>query len=49
MKRGSLAGWLFAGPALIVIGVFFGMPVLSALALRVADFDLYALADSNQS
>ncbi|MBD7921327.1 sugar ABC transporter permease [Xanthomonas sp. CFBP 8703] len=47
MKRGSLAGWLFAGPALIVIGVFFGLPVLSALALSVTDFDLYALADSN--
>lgn len=47
MKRGSLVGWLFAGPALIVIGVFFGLPVLSALALSVTDFDLYALADSN--
>ncbi len=45
MKRGSLAGWIFAGPALIVIGVFFGLPVLSALALSVTDFDLYALAD----
>ncbi|MFC6841552.1 carbohydrate ABC transporter permease [Xanthomonas theicola] len=47
MKRGSLVGWLFAGPALIVIGVFFGLPVLSALALSVTDFDLYALADSD--
>jgi multiple sugar transport system permease protein len=47
MKRGSLVGWLFAGPALIVIGVFFGLPVLAALALSVTDFDLYALADSD--
>ena len=45
MKRGSLAGWIFAAPALIVIGVFFGLPVLSALALSLTDFDLYALAD----
>jgi multiple sugar transport system permease protein len=41
----SLAGWMFAGPALVVIGVFFGLPVLSALALSLTDFDLYALAD----
>lgn len=46
MKRRSLAGWIFAAPALIVIGVFFGLPVLSALALSLTDFDLYALADS---
>lgn len=45
MKRNSLAGWVFAGPSLIVLGVFFGLPVLSALALSVTDFDLYSLAD----
>jgi len=45
--RASLAGWLFAGPALVVLGVFFGLPVLSALALSLTDFDLYALADSD--
>ena len=44
-NRQSLAGWVFAGPALLVIGVFFGLPVLSALALSLTDFDLYALAD----
>ncbi|MCY7354232.1 MAG: sugar ABC transporter permease [Lysobacter sp.] len=43
--RPNLAGWIFAGPALIVIGVFFGVPVLAALALSLTDFDLYALAD----
>jgi len=42
----SLAGWMFAGPALLVIGLFFGLPVLSALALSLTDFDLYALADA---
>ena len=45
MKRTSLAGWIFAGPSLIVLGVFFGLPVASALALSLTDFDLYALAD----
>lgn len=41
----ALAGWVFAGPALIVIGVFFALPVLAAFALSLTDFDLYALAD----
>ena len=41
----SLAGWLFAAPALTVIVVFFGLPVLAALALSLTDFDIYALAD----
>ena len=40
----ALAGWMFAAPALLVIGVFFGLPVLAALALSLTDFDLYALA-----
>ncbi|PJK01139.1 sugar ABC transporter permease [Lysobacteraceae bacterium NML91-0213] len=41
----GLAGWLFAGPALLVIGLFFVVPVASALLLSLTDFDLYALAD----
>ena len=41
----AIAGWVFAAPALLVIGVFFGLPVLAALALSLTDFDLYALAD----
>jgi len=40
-----LAGWLFAGPALLLITVFFLLPVLAAFALSVTDFDIYALAD----
>ncbi len=43
--RARLAGWIFAAPALVVIGVFFVLPVLAALALSLTDFDLYALAD----
>lgn len=40
------AGWLFVAPALIIIGVFFFLPVLAALLLSFTDFDLYALADT---
>lgn len=43
--RASTAGWIFAGPALVVLGVFFAIPVASALLLSLTDFDLYALAD----
>ena len=42
----STAGWVFAAPALSVIGVFFAVPVLAALALSLTDFDIYALAHS---
>jgi multiple sugar transport system permease protein len=44
MKR-STAGWWFVAPALIVLAMFFLLPVLSALAMSLTDFDLYALAD----
>lgn len=40
-----LAGWVFAGPALLVLAVFFALPVAAALLLSLTDFDLYALAD----
>src|SRR5690606_24534579 len=43
--RISLAAWMFAAPALIVLGIFFGLPVVAALLLSLTDFDLYALAD----
>ncbi|MBJ6984539.1 sugar ABC transporter permease [Luteimonas sp. MC1750] len=43
--RGGVAGWMFVAPALIVIGLFFALPVASALLLSLTDFDLYALAD----
>ena len=46
MKSGNLAGWVFAAPALLVIALFFGVPVLAALALSFTDFDIYALADT---
>jgi len=37
--------WWFVAPALAVIGVFFVVPVLAALAMSLTDFDIYALAD----
>ncbi len=41
----QLAAWLFAGPALLVIALFFALPVGASLVLSLTDFDLYALAD----
>jgi multiple sugar transport system permease protein len=43
--RGSDPGWWFAAPALIVIGVFFALPIAAAALLSLTDFDIYALAD----
>jgi multiple sugar transport system permease protein len=43
--KAAAAGWLFVTPALVVIGVFFFLPVVTALAMSFTDFDIYALAD----
>ena len=45
MRLPALA-WGFVAPALIVIGVFFALPVIAGLALSFTDFDIYALADT---
>jgi multiple sugar transport system permease protein len=47
MNRRSLAGWAFTVPALTMLSLFFFVPVLLAFALSLTDFDLYALADTN--
>ena len=39
------AAWWFLMPALLVLGVFFLLPVVAALGLSLTDYDLYALAD----
>jgi multiple sugar transport system permease protein len=44
--RRAAAAWCFVAPALLVIAVFFFLPVVAALALSFTDFDIYALADS---
>src|SRR4051812_28405520 len=46
MKVPALA-WGFVAPALLVIGVFFALPVMAGLALSFTDFDIYALADTH--
>jgi multiple sugar transport system permease protein len=43
--RINWAAWGFVAPALLVIAVFFLLPVLAGLALSFTDFDIYALAD----
>ena len=40
------AAWCFVAPALLVIAVFFFLPVVAALAMSLTDFDIYALAES---
>ncbi|PYO47769.1 MAG: sugar ABC transporter permease [Gemmatimonadetes bacterium] len=40
-----MAAWWFLAPALILIFVFFFLPVLASLVLSVTDFDIYAIAN----
>jgi multiple sugar transport system permease protein len=44
-RRQERAGWAFIAPALVLIAVFFVLPVLGGLALSFTDFDLYAIGD----
>src|SRR5687768_6286536 len=39
------AAWLFLAPALILIFIFFFLPVLASLVLSVTDFDIYSIAN----
>jgi multiple sugar transport system permease protein len=43
--RLQVVAWGFVAPALLVIGVFFFLPVLAGVALSLTDFDIYALAN----
>ncbi|MBS0432926.1 MAG: sugar ABC transporter permease [Proteobacteria bacterium] len=40
-----IVAWWFLAPALLVLGIFFLLPVLVGFALSLTDYDLYALAD----
>jgi len=42
-RRQHRAGWAFVTPALVLIGVFFFVPVLAGLFLSFTDFDIYAI------
>jgi multiple sugar transport system permease protein len=44
-ESANAAGWLFVAPALILIFVFFFLPVAASLLLSVTDFDIYAVGD----
>jgi len=44
MNRERIA-WTFVTPALILLGIFLGLPVCAALLLSFTDFDIYALAN----
>jgi multiple sugar transport system permease protein len=39
------AAWLFLTPALVLIGLFFFLPVAASLLLSFTDFDIYAIAN----
>lgn len=47
IRRRERAAWTFVAPALLAVGLFFAIPVVSALLLSLTDFDIYALADLN--
>jgi multiple sugar transport system permease protein len=38
------AAWFFLAPSLILIGIFFFLPVAASLLLSVTDFDIYGIA-----
>lgn len=42
-RRQRRAAWFFIAPAMLMIGLFFVVPVLVGLGLSLTDFDIYAL------
>src|SRR5258708_2709769 len=45
MRSESRAALLFLAPSLLLIGVFFIVPVVAGFALSLTDFDLYSIGD----
>jgi multiple sugar transport system permease protein len=43
------AAWAFLAPALVLIGVFFFLPVAASLLLSFTDFDIYAIASPHNA
>jgi multiple sugar transport system permease protein len=43
------AAYLFLAPALLLVGVFFFLPIVAALALSFTDFDIYAVGDAGNA
>lgn len=44
-SENNTRAWYFVAPALVLIGVFFFLPVVASLLLSITDFDIYAIAD----
>jgi multiple sugar transport system permease protein len=44
-ERQDRTAWLFLTPALLLIGVFFVIPVVAGFVLSITDFDIYAIGD----
>ena len=49
LESANAAGWLFVAPALILVGVFFFLPVAASLLLSLTDFDIYAVGDPSNA
>ena len=52
MRRGpehaqARAAWYFLAPALVLIGLFFFLPVGASLLLSITDFDIYSLGNAS--
>ncbi|MDF2774254.1 MAG: sugar transporter permease [Geminicoccaceae bacterium] len=47
--EGTNAAWIFLAPALVLIGVFFFVPVAASLLLSLTDFDIYAVASAENT
>jgi multiple sugar transport system permease protein len=43
--KSDRTAWWFVTPALLVIAIFFVVPILAAFLISLTDFDIYALAD----
>jgi multiple sugar transport system permease protein len=48
-RRAGRAGWWFVAPALVLIAVFFFLPVGASLLLSVTDWDLYSVANPHNA
>ena len=42
-RRQKAAAWVFLTPALLLIGIFFFVPVLAGLVMSFTDFDIYSI------
>jgi multiple sugar transport system permease protein len=48
-SEANTAAWFFLTPALVLIGVFFFLPVAASLLLSVTDFDIYGVANPSDT